>query len=55
MSLPTDYQTFIATSRYARWLPEEGRRENWEETVSRYVNYMYNQAKNNTSVSILKI
>lgn len=51
MSLPTDYQTFIATSRYARWLPEEGRRENWEETVSRYVNYMYNQAKNNTSVS----
>ncbi len=27
--LPTDYQTFIATSRYARWLEEEGRRETW--------------------------
>ena len=35
--LPTDYQTFIATSRYARWLEEEGRRETWSETVSRYV------------------
>ena len=35
--LPTDYQTFIATSRYARWLDEEGRRENWAETVNRYM------------------
>jgi ribonucleoside-triphosphate reductase len=36
--LPTDYQTFIATSRYARWLEDEGRRETWGETVDRYVN-----------------
>ena len=35
--LPTDYQTFIATSRYARWLEDEGRRETWGETVDRYV------------------
>lgn len=35
--LPTDYQTFIATSRYARWLEDEGRRETWAETVSRYM------------------
>jgi ribonucleoside-triphosphate reductase len=35
--LPTDYQTFIATSRYARWLDDEGRRENWGETVGRYM------------------
>jgi ribonucleoside-triphosphate reductase (thioredoxin) len=35
--LPTDYQSFIHTSRYARWLDEEGRRETWGETVSRYV------------------
>lgn len=34
--LPTDYQTFIATSRYCRWLPEKGRRETWEETVDRF-------------------
>jgi ribonucleoside-triphosphate reductase (thioredoxin) len=35
--LPTDYQTFIATSRYARWLEDKKRRENWGETVSRYI------------------
>ena len=35
--LPTDYQTFIATSRYARWIEGEGRRETWGETVDRYV------------------
>ena len=39
-ALPTDYQNFIATSRYARWLDEEGRRETWTETVTRYVDYM---------------
>ena len=33
------YQTFIAASRYARWLPEEGRRETWGETVWRYVSF----------------
>jgi len=35
--LPTDYQSFIATSRYARWLEELSRRENWGETVDRYM------------------
>ena len=35
--LPTDYQTFIATSRYARWLEGVGRRETWGETVNRYM------------------
>ena len=35
--LPTDYQAFIHTSRYARWLEEENRRETWPETVSRYM------------------
>ena len=35
--LPTDYQTFIATSRYARWLDDEKRRETWSETVERYM------------------
>lgn len=35
--LPTDYQTFIATSKYARWIEEEQRRESWDETVTRYI------------------
>ena len=43
--LPTDYQNFIAVSRYARWLDDEGRRETWSETVSRYVEYMHNKVK----------
>lgn len=38
--LPTDYQNFIHKSRYARWLPDEQRREEWPETVGRYFNYM---------------
>ncbi len=38
--LPTDYQTFIATSRYARWLDDEGRRETWPETVGRFIDYI---------------
>ena len=42
--LPTDYQTFIATSRYARWLDNENRRENWGETVERYMLNIVHQA-----------
>lgn len=41
MALETDYQKFIHTSRYARWLDAENRRETWEETVTRYTTYMY--------------
>ena len=35
--LPTDYQSFIHKSRYARWLDDEGRRETWGGTVGRYM------------------
>jgi len=37
--LPTSYQEFIHLSRYSRWLPEEERRETWDETVGRYFNF----------------
>jgi ribonucleoside-triphosphate reductase len=33
------YQSFIHKSRYARWLDSEGRRETWDETVNRYVDF----------------
>jgi ribonucleoside-diphosphate reductase alpha chain len=33
------YQQFIHKSRYARWLPEQKRRETWAETVNRYVSF----------------
>lgn len=35
-----DYQRFIATSRYARWVPELNRRETWEETVDRFMTHI---------------
>ena len=39
----TDYQRFIHASRYARWLPEENRRETWKETVDRYTEFFKNR------------
>jgi len=36
----TVYEDFIAKSRYARYLEDEGRRENWGETVDRYFEFM---------------
>ena len=33
------YQQFIHKSRYARWDQEKQRRENWDETVHRYVSF----------------
>jgi ribonucleoside-triphosphate reductase len=50
--LPTDYQTFIHASRYARWLPDEGRRESWIETVSRFSNFMQGHLDKNLGVVI---
>ena len=38
--LPSSYQEFIHKSRYARWLEDKGRRENWGETVGRYLDFM---------------
>ena len=34
-----EYSRFIHKSRYARWLEKEGRRENWGETVDRYIGF----------------
>jgi ribonucleoside-diphosphate reductase alpha chain len=39
------YQQFIHKSRYARWMPEEKRRETWEETVQRYVDFWVNRGQ----------
>jgi ribonucleoside-diphosphate reductase alpha chain len=33
------YQQYIHKSRYARWRDEDNRRETWEETVQRYVDF----------------
>jgi ribonucleoside-diphosphate reductase alpha chain len=49
-----DYQKFIAISRYARWLPNENRRETWEETVNRYVDFMSLKVKGHLPVQQIK-
>ena len=40
-----EYQRFIALSRYARWLPDKKRRESWEETVDRYLEFFAARCK----------
>ena len=39
------YQQYIHKSRYARYLPEEQRRETWEETIDRYLNFWIEKGK----------
>jgi ribonucleoside-diphosphate reductase alpha chain len=51
-TLPTDYQNFIALSRYARWKEEEQRRETWGETVARYFDYMADHLLNNNGYKL---
>ena len=53
-TLPTEYQNYIAISRYARWLEKENRRETWQETVDRYVSYMADRYKQITKKEISK-
>lgn len=42
----TPYQTYISKSRYSRYLDDKHRREHWEETVNRYLNFMEDHLKN---------
>lgn len=39
------YQEIIYKSRYAKWIEEENRRENWDETVDRLVDYYVSATK----------
>jgi len=53
-TLPTVYQQFIHKSRYARWLPEHTRREDWHETVARYFDFFEKQIEKNCKYKIDK-
>jgi ribonucleoside-triphosphate reductase len=48
--LPSIYQDFIHISRYARFNDDIGRRETFEETVDRYINYFKKKTNENKSV-----
>ena len=45
MGLPTPYQEYIHLSRYARYRYEDKRRETWEETIDRYLNFFKDHLK----------
>ena len=46
----TDYQRYIHLSRYSRWLEEKGRRETWEETVERYIEFFSGRTSSSCDV-----
>jgi ribonucleoside-diphosphate reductase alpha chain len=46
------YETFIAKSRYSRFIEDENRREHWHETVVRYMDFMYAHLKNKHGYTI---
>ena len=37
------YREYIAASRYARYIDDKGRRETWEETVQRFIDYIFDR------------
>lgn len=37
------FEDFVAVDKYCRWLPNENRRETWEEAVDRYFDYLINR------------
>ena len=53
-NLPTTYQEFIHLSRYSRWLPEEERRETWDETVARYFDFFTEHLKETVNYTLSK-
>ena len=52
--LPTSYQEFIHLSRYSRWLPEKERRETWDETVARYLDFFTEHLKETVNFTLGK-
>ncbi len=48
------YQEYIAASRYARYIDDKGRREQWSETVWRFVDYIFSRTPAITANKELK-
>ena len=48
------YQQYIHKSRYARYLPQEERRETWKETITRYIKYWGDKLNDDERVEIFQ-
>ncbi len=53
--LPTPYQQFIHLSKYARYNDELGRRETWEETVDRYIEYFKSHTESKKDIDWVEL
>lgn len=45
------YEQYVHKSRYARYIPEENRREDWDETVDRYIQFFKKRCKLDSATS----
>ena len=50
---PNEVSEFIFTRTYARWKPEEKRRETWTEATERYISFIQTEIKNGDSDALL--
>jgi ribonucleoside-triphosphate reductase (thioredoxin) len=46
------FQTYIAKSRYSRYLDDKGRREHWNETTARYFDFMESHLRDNNGYTL---
>ena len=53
--LPSIYQSVIHRSRYARYMPSKQRRETWEETVTRLIEYLRVKVPEETLPKLLDV
>lgn len=50
--LPTLYQQQTHLTKYSRWIDDLGRRETWQETIYRYLDFMVNHIHTNFGYTI---
>ncbi len=50
--LMSNYESYIHKSRYARYLPDQQRRETWPETVARYIEFFREKLDDKTAAAL---
>lgn len=51
---PNPASEFVYTRTYSRWLEEKGRREKWDETVDRFIQFISDERKGLIPTKVLK-
>lgn len=50
----TPFQSYIYKSRYAKWVFEKGKREDWDETVHRYIEFISERLPKDNRAAVAK-